>query len=126
MVAAAVGIVLLAIVAIVALGSKVSPGAVFLVLLLAAAIGFGLPMMIIGRLRERRIRKLEEQFPLALEVLVRGLRAGHPISAALELLTADLPDPIGFELGIVVYEVTYGLDLRDAFQNLAEIGREHG
>src|SRR3546814_5371008 len=68
MVATAVGIVLLAIVAIVALGSKVSPGAVFLVLLLAAAIGFGLPMMIIGRLRDRRIRKLEEQFPLALEV----------------------------------------------------------
>src|SRR3546814_7092385 len=105
---------LLAIVAIVALGSKVSPGAVFLVLLLAAAIGFGLPMMIIGRLRDRRIRKLEEQFPLALEVFVRGLRAGHPISAALELLTADLPDPIGSEFGIVVDEVTYG-----------QIGRAH-
>src|SRR3546814_11096645 len=68
MVATAVGIVLLAIVAIVALGSKVSPGAIFLVLLLAAAIGFGLPMMIIGRLRDRRIRKLAEQFPLAHEV----------------------------------------------------------
>src|SRR3546814_9406797 len=77
-------------------------------------------MMIIGRLRDRRIRKLEEQFPLALEVFVRGLRAGHPISAALELLTADLPDPIGSEFGIVVDEVTYGLELRDALQNMAD------
>lgn len=120
MVTTAVGIVLLAIVAIVALGSKVSPGAIFLVLLLAAAIGFGLPMMIIGRLRDRRIKKLEEQFPLALEVFIRGLRAGHPISAALELLTVDLPDPIGSEFGIVVDEVTYGLELRDALQNMAD------
>src|SRR3546814_20338249 len=110
MVATAVGIVLLAIVAIVALGSKVSPGAVFLVLLLAAAIGFGLPMMIIGRLRDRRIRKLEAQFPLALEVFVRGLRAGPPISAELELPPADLPDPLGSDVGIVGDDVHYGPD----------------
>src|SRR3546814_15737118 len=109
MVAAAVGIVLLAIVAIVALGSKVSPGAVFPVLLLAAAIGFGLPMMIIGRLRDRRIRKLEGQFPLALEVLVRGLSAGLPHSAALELLLTDLPDPIDYEFAIVVDPCTTGI-----------------
>src|SRR3546814_20927860 len=66
------------------------------------------------------VKKLEEQFPLALEVFIRGLRAGHPISAALELLTVDLADPIGSEFGIVVDEVTYGLELRDALQNMDE------
>src|SRR3546814_7926457 len=66
------------------------------------------------------VKKLEEQFPLALEVFIRGLRAGHPISAALELLTVDLADPIGSEFGIVVDEVTYGLELRDALQNMAD------
>jgi tight adherence protein B len=57
---------------------------------------------------------------VALDVFVRGLRAGHPIAAALDLLTVELPEPIGPEFGIVVDEVTYGSELRDALQNMAE------
>ncbi len=53
-------------------------------------------------------------------MFVRGLRAGHPIAAALDLLTVEMPDPIGSEFGIVVDEVTYGADLRDALQAMAE------
>ena len=65
-------------------------------------------------------RKMQEQFPVALDVFVRGLRAGHPVAAALDLLTVEMPDPIGSEFGIVVDEVTYGADLRDALQAMAE------
>ena len=67
----------------------------------------------------RTRKRMQEQFPVALDVFVRGLRAGHPIAAALELLTVEMPDPIGSQFGIVVDEVTYGADLRDALQNMA-------
>jgi tight adherence protein B len=63
---------------------------------------------------------MEEQFPVALDVFVRGLRAGHPIAAALDLLTVEMPDPIGSEFGVVVDEVTYGAELRDALQAMAD------
>ena len=76
-----------------------------------------------GRLNFRATRtrkKMEEQFPVALDVFVRGLRAGHPIAAALELLTVEMPDPIGTQFGLAVDEVTYGAELRDALQSMAE------
>ena len=63
---------------------------------------------------------MQEQFPVALDVFVRGLRAGHPIAAALDLLTVEMPDPIGSQFGVVVDEVTYGAELRDALQAMAE------
>jgi len=53
-------------------------------------------------------------------VFVRGLRAGHPIAAALDLLTVEMPDPVGSQFGIAVDEVTYGAELRDALQSMAE------
>jgi tight adherence protein B len=56
----------------------------------------------------------------ALDVFVRGLRAGHPIAAALDLLTVEMPDPIGSQFGVVVDEVTYGAELRDALQAMAD------
>jgi tight adherence protein B len=63
---------------------------------------------------------MQEQFPVALDVFVRGLRAGHPVAAALDLLTVEMPDPIGSEFGTVMDEVTYGADLRDALSDMAE------
>jgi tight adherence protein B len=63
---------------------------------------------------------MQDQFPVALDVFVRGLRAGHPIAAALDLLTVEMPDPIGTQFGVVVDEVTYGAELRDALQAMAE------
>ena len=82
--------------------------------------GLGLPTMVIGKIAESRRKKLVEQFPVALDVFVRGLRAGHPVASALELVTTEMVDPIGSEFGIVLDEVTYGLELRDALQNMAD------
>jgi tight adherence protein B len=65
-------------------------------------------------------KKMQDQFPVALDVFVRGLRAGHPIASALDLLTVEMPDPIGSQFGIVVDEVTYGADLRDALTAMAD------
>jgi len=86
----------------------------------AAALGGGLPLMVLNWRANKNRRKIQEQFPIALDVFVRGLRAGHPIAAALDLLTVEMPDPIGSQFGIAVDEVTYGAELRDSLQSMAE------
>jgi tight adherence protein B len=77
-------------------------------------------IMLLNFKATRTRKRIQEQFPVALDVFVRGLRAGHPVAAALDLLTVEMPDPIGSQFGIAVDEVTYGAELRDALQNMAE------
>ena len=86
----------------------------------AGALGTALPLMFLNFKATRTRKKMQEQFPVALDVFVRGLRAGHPIAAALDLLTTEMPDPIGSQFGLAVDEVTYGAELRDALQSMAE------
>jgi tight adherence protein B len=86
----------------------------------AILIGAALPLMLLNFKATRTRKRIQEQFPVALDVFVRGLRAGHPVAAALDLLTVEMPDPIGSQFGIAVDEVTYGAELRDALQNMAE------
>ena len=86
----------------------------------AGALGAALPLMFLNFKATRTRKKMQEQFPVALDVFVRGLRAGHPIAAALDLLTTEMPDPIGSQFGLAVDEVTYGAELRDALQSMAE------
>jgi tight adherence protein B len=98
----------------------VSFGRIFVTVTFAIVIGAVLPLMFIKWRATRTRKKIDEQFPVALDVFVRGLRAGHPISAALDLLTVEMPQPIGGEFGIAVDEVTYGSEIRDALQSMAE------
>ena len=95
-------------------------GQLLMVMTFSAAAGFFLPLLYLQFRANRTRRKMENQFPVALDVFVRGLRAGHPIAAALDLLTAEMPDPIGSQFGVVVDEVTYGAELRDALQAMAD------
>jgi len=95
-------------------------GQILMVGTFAVAIGFFLPLVYMQFRANRTRRKMEHQFPVALDVFVRGLRAGHPIAAALDLLTVEMPDPIGSQFGVVVDEVTYGAELRDALQGMAD------
>jgi tight adherence protein B len=83
-------------------------------------LGAGIPMLFFNIRANRRRKKMQDQFPVAVDIFVRGLRAGHPIAAALDLLTVEMPDPIGSQFGIVVDEVTYGADLRDALSAMAD------
>ncbi len=69
--------------------------------------------------RAKRLRQIEEQLPLALDILIRSLRAGHPVSMAVKLSADEMGDPIGSEFGLIVDETTYGLELREALANFA-------
>jgi tight adherence protein B len=87
--------------------------------------GAGLLYFTLIRKRAARQRKLEAQLPEAIDILVRSLKAGHPILAAIRLVRRELPDPIGSEFGVLADEITYGLDLESAMNNLAaRVGQE--
>lgn len=103
-----------------ATGTPVAFGRLVLIGAFSAAAGGLIPIMVLQYLANRSRKKIQDQFPVAIDVFVRGLRAGHPVAAALDLLTVEMPDPIGSEFGIVVDEVTYGADLRDALHSMAE------
>jgi tight adherence protein B len=74
--------------------------------------------LVLQLLRRRRIERFGAQFSDALQVMVRGLRAGHPFRVALALVAREMPDPIGSEFGILVDEITFGLDLNTAVDNV--------
>ena len=104
----------------VATGIPVGVGRVILLGTFSMVLGLFIPILFLQVRANRMRKKMEDQFPIALDVFVRGLRAGHPVSAALDLLTVELPDPIGSQFGMVVDEVTYGAELRDALHSMAE------
>jgi tight adherence protein B len=95
-------------------------GVAQLVLVFGAALGIGLPILVISFLAQRRRKKMEAQFPVSLDIFVRALRSGHPVSSAIELLTQEMEDPIGSEYGLVADEVSYGAELTDALNEMAE------
>jgi len=84
----------------------------------AAFCGFVLPYLVLRTLRVRRQKKFALQFPDAIDVIVRSLRAGHPVPIAINMVAREMADPIGSELGIVTDEITYGADLETAMRNL--------
>ena len=119
LVAVAVTLVL-ALLVTVSTGAAITLGTVLLVAAFAVALGAGLPYLYVLRRAQKRSQLMEEQFPVALDIFTRALRAGHPIAGAIELLTQEMPDPIGSEFGLVFDEVSYGADLTTALHNLGE------
>jgi tight adherence protein B len=80
--------------------------------------GIILPYAVLRMLRGRRQKRFGMQFPDAIDIIVRSLRAGHPVPIAISMVSREMPDPIGTEFGIVADEVTYGADLETAMRNL--------
>jgi len=88
-------------------------------LVASLAISVTMVWLWISRRRASRMRLLEEQMPLALDVVNRALRAGHPVISAVQLAGNEMGDPIGSEFGLIVDETTYGSEFREALTNFA-------
>jgi tight adherence protein B len=80
-------------------------------------VGF-LPFVQIGRMRSQRMRKFEEQFPEALDLITRAMRAGHSLTFGFQMVGDEMPDPIAAEFGQVAEEIKLGRELRVALGNL--------
>ena len=90
---------------------------------LVAAVLFPFLTLLIAR--KRRHGKFAAQFPDAMDIIVRSLRAGHPVPVAVALVAQELADPIGTEFGIAADEITYGADVETAMRNLYfRVGQE--
>ena len=96
---------------------------------MAAGIGLIVAPSVLGLYlaitRRRRIDRFALQLPDGLDIIVRGLRVGHPFSSAIELVAREMRDPIGSELGITADEMTFGQDIVTAVTNLyRRVGQE--
>ena len=121
-------------------GMRVSLGGLFLISLLlgvvaavaatsashlwwAGAIGMlagsSAPWLVVRMKRARRMAKFEEQFPEALDLLSRAIRAGHAFGAGMKMVSEELGDPVGPEFRKCFEEQNYGLALKDSLNNLS-------
>jgi tight adherence protein B len=79
-----------------------------------------LPVLFLMQRRGARIRKFEEQFPEALDLLSRALRAGHAFQTALGMVADELPEPVGPEFKKTFDQQNFGLPLKECLLDLAE------
>ncbi|MDB5854714.1 MAG: tadB [Herminiimonas sp.] len=87
--------------------------------LLLGALAAAVPRLYVAYRRSRRLRKIEEQLPDGLDLMVRALRSGHAFSSSLQMLGEEMAEPIAGEFGIVHDEVNFGVSLQQALTNLS-------
>jgi tight adherence protein B len=88
---------------------------------LFAGIALGiLPLLYIHDQRRRRLAKIQQQLPEAIDLLVRALRSGHAFSSGLQMIGEEMATPIATEFRIVHEEINFGVSLQQALVNLSE------
>jgi tight adherence protein B len=83
-------------------------------------LGIGGPHFFIGKMIKRRINKFNVSFPDAIELMVRGLRSGLPISETMGVVASEIPDPVGIEFRMVVDKMKIGRTMEAALQDTAD------
>lgn len=86
------------------------------------SIGFAAlsPFAVLNYLRSKRRKLFGDQLPDAIDLIVRGLKAGYPVPVAFAVVARELPDPVGTEFGIVADEVTFGSGFVEALHKMNE------
>jgi tight adherence protein B len=96
-------------------------GAPFILsLLLGLFFGVGGPHFVIGKMIKRRVGKFTNNFPDAIELMVRGLRSGLPITETLGIVASEIPGPVGIEFRIVADKMKIGRTMEAALQETAD------
>ncbi len=106
----------------VALGGLVyvKSGSALVAALVVAMSGLGLPNLVLARLRARRINKFVAIFPNALDIIVRGIRAGLPLGDTLRIIANETPEPVRSEFRKIVEGQALGLPLSEAVEKMAQ------
>jgi tight adherence protein B len=87
--------------------------------MLAIAIAFGLPNLVIARRRAARIKKFVDNLPDALDIIVRGVRAGLPVNDTLRIIANEAREPVKSEFRRVIEQQALGISVPEALQKLA-------
>ena len=88
--------------------------------LLGLFFGIGGPHFVVGRMIKRRINKFNSNFPDAIELMVRGLRSGLPITETLGVVASEIPGPVGIEFRMVADKMKIGRTMEAALQETAD------
>ncbi len=91
-----------------------------LALLLGVVIGAGVPHMVVGFTIKRRINKFTSKFPDAIELLVRGLRSGLPITETISVVANEVDGPVGVEFKAITDKMKIGRTMDAALQDTAD------
>lgn len=88
--------------------------------LLLAGLAGTLPTLYVRYKRVQRFRKFEEQFPDAIDLIARAMRAGHGLAVGLGMVADELPQPVGREFRMLHDWQNFGMSLPDALHRFAE------
>ncbi len=89
-------------------------------LLVGLIVGLGLPHMVVNFAIKRRLGGFTAKFPDAIELLVRGLRSGLPVTETLGIVASEVPGPVGEEFKLVSERIRIGKTMDDALQDTAD------
>jgi tight adherence protein B len=95
-------------------------GSLLLAFGMALTVGLGLPHMVVGRMITRRGIAFTAKFPDAIELLVRGLRSGLPVTETLGIVATEIPGPVAQEFKLVAERMKIGRTMEDALQDTAD------
>jgi tight adherence protein B len=95
-------------------------GAPLLALMVGLAAGAGIPHYVLNFLIKRRANAFTTKFPDAIELLVRGLRSGLPVTETLGVVAGEVPGPVGEEFKLVTERIKIGRTMEDALQDTAD------
>jgi tight adherence protein B len=96
-------------------------GAPFLLsFLLGLFVGVGIPHFVTGKMIKRRVNKFNSNFPDAIELMVRGLRSGLPITETLGIVASEIVGPVGIEFRMVSDKMKIGRTMESALQDTAD------
>ncbi|QKG70184.1 type II secretion system F family protein [Erythrobacter mangrovi] len=82
--------------------------------------GAGIPHFIVGRQIKKRTNQFNTKFPDGIELLVRGLRSGLPVTETLGVVAQEVPGPVGQEFKSIVERIKIGKTMEDALQDTAD------
>ena len=85
-----------------------------------AAVGAGLPHLVVGYFIKKRTNDFVSKFPDGLELLVRGLRSGLPVTETLGVVAQEVPGPVGVEFRGIVDRIKVGKTMEDSLQDTAD------
>ena len=84
------------------------------------AFGYGLPRWVLSFMSKGRMKKFTEEFPNAMDVLVRGIKSGLPVHDGLKIIAKESPAPLGPEFQRLVENVGVGMSLDGALEKMTE------
>jgi tight adherence protein B len=91
-----------------------------LTILVTTTVAVGLPNLVISRLRARRVKKFVDALPSALDIIVRGVRAGLPLGDTLRIISNEAQEPVRSEFRKIVESQALGISTPDAVARLAQ------